>query len=1135
MRRRLNVDDREIPLSGQRDTYIYGPGKTKKSTTNIHQGDKHVHYHGSNGGYWDTNDPYYWGSDWVWCTVILAVFALFFVFILILSLTSWGTCDNRCCDSYGNCYCCNGSYSYHSHPFSMDAGEHVNDYQYVRDSVNAMEKRINETLHQKAQDCPVGMHPWVYITEERQTNAMCVINQHDTVAYDAEIMIQDDKEATEMACSDFSFEEFVCRGWYDEHVDFLGHKRRDKDAIPEDIRRYIKGSGTVLERTFSAFTSPNTKDLFESVFHRSAEGLFHRSRSFSQLSYMNQKLLKQVMQQINSFSETGWFNDSHIDPENTQMEKLVFRNLITSCVNSLYSQQDIYRNGPPQDFELFVQRVSEVVEPMVMGTGRYERYRSESSEWNVGRAFGRAHCLGIAPILHLQTRANFMDRTEPILLILAQRPLVFVAQYSKDTRDKLIQTYCNVVSEFPWYNLGDENSIDSEQCATKMKRMISAFDVWNRLEHTNEQHEKVSIRPEFWQGFVWGMGENIQGNEDGYGCIKDTHATKLNNVAKHILNPYEDTETLRNVVSFYQAALNPNPKEHEILQIKDYEKTWKLFLEVCMVADYIEYVDFERVEAATSPGFAVMYGHDIESGLHSDQEHFEHSKTQDTVKRLRKNASNLKDAVKEEYKFIMKPWVRGHHRYISHILKRNNVTNSEVIDRMFVDHTEYHSETSRRTQRWSSMINHWANGTNSRRSEEQYDTTSEEYVDPQRGIVQKQKTTDKWPVCTQMAAMYLPNVIDNAFASTALSKQDIDLVASTTKRILKEFSRSMEKSSVLSKHAKEKLKEKVDAMAIRIAVPWNRADISPETPGSVVPPILESYMGTPLSVKGASLWSDIAAIRRYALRNNMNAAFDPVNTPQERRDRMAFDSAGMVHFGMPTSAVNAYYSPTENSINILAGIMGSPFHRKEYTAQSRFASIGAVIGHEIAHGFDSSGVHFDQQGSFVFPESKIVSEIIGSDKEAEEWLTSQDMEAYADRQTCFVEKYTTQTRLGNINDGEKTLGENIADTMGLKMTLNAMVTEHNQNQRSTVSQYPKKEIMREFLQSYGQLWCVDQTKEQEQHKIDNDVHSPGGTRINGAISSLYFSTEDDPLYVAYGCRRDLKHQNNPKIQRCSLW
>src|SRR6056297_3484762 len=121
------------------------------------------------------NDPYYWGSDWSWCAILVAAFGFFFILVLLVALVPYGTCSNRTCDSYGRCYCYDGhsSYPYVPPSLSKNIQKHVKyaknngGIQYIDQKHKTMEKIVNETLISKAQDCSKGMHPWVDMSSEK--------------------------------------------------------------------------------------------------------------------------------------------------------------------------------------------------------------------------------------------------------------------------------------------------------------------------------------------------------------------------------------------------------------------------------------------------------------------------------------------------------------------------------------------------------------------------------------------------------------------------------------------------------------------------------------------------------------------------------------------------------------------------------------------------------------------------------------------------------------------------------------------------------------------------------------------------------------------------------------------------------
>src|SRR6185503_18311695 len=123
---------------------------------------------------------------------------------------------------------------------------------------------------------------------------------------------------------------------------------------------------------------------------------------------------------------------------------------------------------------------------------------------------------------------------------------------------------------------------------------------------------------------------------------------------------------------------------------------------------------------------------------------------------------------------------------------------------------------------------------------------------------------------------------------------------------------------------------------------------------------------------------------------------------------------------MTPPTVNAYYNPLENNINFPAGILQPPFYSAKADAAVNFGGAGAVIGHELTHGFDDQGRQFDARGNL------------------KDWWTPADAKAFEERAQCFVDQYSSLTAVDDVKlNGKLTLGENTADNGGLRISLMA--------------------------------------------------------------------------------------------------
>ena len=141
-------------------------------------------------------------------------------------------------------------------------------------------------------------------------------------------------------------------------------------------------------------------------------------------------------------------------------------------------------------------------------------------------------------------------------------------------------------------------------------------------------------------------------------------------------------------------------------------------------------------------------------------------------------------------------------------------------------------------------------------------------------------------------------------------------------------------------------------------------------------------------------------------------------------------------WAMPAHSVNAYYHPLLNEIVFPAGILQPPFFYAEADDAVNYGAIGAVIGHEITHGFDDQGSHFDAQGAL------------------RDWWTDEDRSEFDRRAAVLVEQFDGFAVADDLHvNGRLTLGENIADLGGLTIAFNALREARRRPpaQRSTAS------------------------------------------------------------------------------------
>ncbi|WP_163990295.1 M13 family metallopeptidase [Pyxidicoccus caerfyrddinensis] len=189
-------------------------------------------------------------------------------------------------------------------------------------------------------------------------------------------------------------------------------------------------------------------------------------------------------------------------------------------------------------------------------------------------------------------------------------------------------------------------------------------------------------------------------------------------------------------------------------------------------------------------------------------------------------------------------------------------------------------------------------------------------------------------------------------------------------------------------------------------------------------------------------------------------------------------------WAMSPVEVNAYYAPTRNQMVFPAGILQRPFFAVSASLASNFGAIGAVMGHELTHGFDDQGRHYDGEGSL------------------RDWWAAPVAERFEERAQCLVDQYASYEALpGTYVNGELTLGENIADLGGLRVAYEALLAR--EAAEGTVAPGLREYTPRqELFLSYVQLWCEVWRPDVQRQNLLADPHAPGRFRANGTLSNL---------------------------------
>jgi putative endopeptidase len=214
-------------------------------------------------------------------------------------------------------------------------------------------------------------------------------------------------------------------------------------------------------------------------------------------------------------------------------------------------------------------------------------------------------------------------------------------------------------------------------------------------------------------------------------------------------------------------------------------------------------------------------------------------------------------------------------------------------------------------------------------------------------------------------------------------------------------------------------------------------------------------------------------------------------------------------WGMTPPTVNAYYDPSMNDINFPAGILQPSFYDPKQDDAVNYGHIGAVIGHELTHGFDDEGKKFDAKGNLS------------------DWWTPEDTKKFEARTDCLVKEYGGFTAVDDVKvNGKLTLGENTADNGGLVLAYIAYLERAKANHVDLSAKTDGFTPAQRFYIGYAQNWCENSRPEAVRGQVLTDPHSPDHFRANGAI------VNQPGFAAAFGCKK-----GSPMVpaESCRVW
>jgi putative endopeptidase len=210
---------------------------------------------------------------------------------------------------------------------------------------------------------------------------------------------------------------------------------------------------------------------------------------------------------------------------------------------------------------------------------------------------------------------------------------------------------------------------------------------------------------------------------------------------------------------------------------------------------------------------------------------------------------------------------------------------------------------------------------------------------------------------------------------------------------------------------------------------------------------------------------------------------------------------------MTPQTVNAYYSPNMNEVVFPAAILQPPFFNKDADDAVNYGGIGAVIGHEMTHGFDDQGCQYNKDGNL------------------ENWWTEKDVENFKKQTAPLIVLYNNFKMLDSLHvNGELTVGENIADFGGVSVSMDAFKKTLKGDEKAIDGFTP----IQRFYLSYAEIWRQQIRDQELMRRLKEDVHSPALARVNVTV---YHS---DDFYTAFNIK-ETDSKFVPKDKRIRIW
>ncbi len=351
-----------------------------------------------------------------------------------------------------------------------------------------------------------------------------------------------------------------------------------------------------------------------------------------------------------------------------------------------------------------------------------------------------------------------------------------------------------------------------------------------------------------------------------------------------------------------------------------------------------------------------------------------------------------------------------------------------------------------------------------------------EYKKVAYGVQQQQP---RWKRALAFVQGIMGEAVGKLYVQKYFPESSKQRMITLVKNLQDAFAQRIEENTWMTAATKKKALEKLQAFDIKIGYPdkWQNMD-------SVF--VIDD---------NKSLIENVKAVQEAAMKYRIAKRW---GKPVDKKE-----------WHMTPQTVNAYYDPTTNSINFPAAILQPPFFDPTVDDAANYGAIGAVIGHEMSHGFDDQGCQFDKDGNM------------------KNWWTEEDKKNYDARTKVLVDWFNKQEVIpGLYVNGEKTLGENIGDNGGLNIAFRALENSMKTKPLSDMDEFFTP--AQRFFLAWGRVWASNVAPQFVAYIVNSDVHSPSISRVNAALPMI------DNWYDAFNIKEGDK-LFVPQQSRAHIW